>query len=406
MCATTQHTLALSHGGCIVRIALATSSYDPYVGGVEEHVRNVAGLLRDRGHDVVVWTVDRDGRFAVRDVDGIEVRDLPAPLPARSLRAMARLALRLPAAALRWRSAFRAHRPDVIHVHCFGPNGTYARVLARRTGTPLVITAHGETVADDEGVFTHSRFAIESLRAGIAESAAVTGCSQVALDDLTERFGLPPERGVVVFNGIDLDEALGSVPTGVSGRYIAAVGRLQPMKGFDLLVEAFAKAQLPRDIRLVIGGGGPELDALRRQAERLGISDRVVLPGWLDRPTVGALRQGALIGVMPSRFEPFGISALEVWRARSALIATTHGGAPEFVSDGVDGLLVDPLDVDALAAALRDLTGHPDRRTALAAAGAERVRSFTWERTVDAYEGIYREVVVAAHAETAETDIT
>jgi glycosyltransferase involved in cell wall biosynthesis len=388
-----------------MRIALATSSYAPYVGGVEEHVRNVARILRDRGHDVVVWTIDRDGGFGVREVDGVEVWDLPAPLPARSIPAMAGFALRVPRAAALWRRAFRAHRPDVIHVHCFGPNGTYARVLAKRTGTPLIITAHGETLADDAGVFSHSRFAIDSLRSGLADAAAVTGCSQLALDDLEARFGLGAGRGIVVFNGIDLDEPAGAPPAGAEGRYIAAVGRVQRLKGFDLLVEAFARSGVADDVRLVIGGGGPELDALRAQAEGLGVGERVVLPGWLDRATVGGLRRGAAIGVVPSRMEPFGIAALEVWRAGSALVATTRGGPPEFVRDDVDGVLVDPEDIDALAAALRRLIDDPVRAAALSAAGAQRVRTFTWDRTVDSYEDVYR-VLAGAHAETADTDIT
>ncbi len=388
-----------------MRIALATSSYAPYVGGVEEHVRNVAGILRRRGHDVVVWTIDREGRFGVRDVDGIEVWDLPAPLPTRTVRAMPGLAVRMPRAALLWRRAFRAHRPDVIHVHCFGPNGTYARVLAAHTRTPLVVTAHGETLADDDGLFSRSRFAIRSLIRGLAQAAAVTGCSQVVLDDLVARFGLAAGRGRVVVNGIDLDEPIGAPPPGVGGRYVAAVGRVQRLKGFDLLVEAFARAALPEDVRLVIGGGGPQLSALREQADRLGVGDRVVLPGWLDRAGVGGVRRGAFIGVVPSRSEPFGIAALEVWRAGSALIATTRGGPPEFVEDGVDGILVDPEDVDALASALRDLTEDPGRASSIGAAGARRVREFTWDRTVAAYESVYGEVA-GAQADTADSDIT
>ena len=388
-----------------MRIALATSSYEPHVGGVEEHVRNVARVLVERGHEVVVWTIDREGGAAVREVDGIEVRDLPAPLPARSPSGLLRFALRAPWAWARWRGAFRSHRPDLIHVQCFGPNGTYSRVLAKRTGTPLVITSHGETLADDAGVFTRSRFAIGSLRAGLAAAAAVTGCSQVVLDDLEARFGLDPALGQVVFNGIDLVEPAGTAPPGATGRFVAAVGRLQPVKGFDLLVEAFARADLPSDVRLVIGGDGPELDGLRNEAVRLGVGERLVLPGRLDRGTVGALWAAAGVGVVPSRFEAFGISALEIWRAGSALIATTRGGPAEFVRDGVDGILVDPLDVEELARALRELLSDPARASLLGVAGAERVRSFTWDRAVDAYESVYRDVA-GAHAETAETDIT
>jgi glycogen synthase len=387
-----------------MRIALATSSYDPYVGGVEEHVRNVARVLRDRGHDVVVWTIERDGGFAVREVEGIEVWDLPAPLPARSPGALLRFALRMPRAALRWRRAFRAHRPDLIHVQCFGPNGTYARRLAKRTRTPLIVTTHGETLADDAGVFTHSRFAIDSLRIGVAQAVAVTGCSQVALDDLEARFGLAPGRGVVVFNGIDLEEATGEPLPPDGARRIAAIGRVQRVKGFDLLVEAFARADLPGDVRLVIGGDGPELPALRQRAGELGVGERVDLPGRLSREAVGSLWRSALVGAVPSRFEAFGIAVLEAWRAGAAVIATIHGGPPEFVRDGEDGLLVDPVDADALASALRALVDDPARAAALGAAGRDRVRGFSWDRTVDAYEAVYREA--GAQADTADTDIT
>jgi glycogen synthase len=372
-----------------MRIALATSSYDPYVGGVEEHVRNVARGLRDRGHDVAVWTVDRDGGTGERLVDGILVRDLPTPLPARSLPAMTRYLRRVPGAARAWRRASAADRPDIVHVHCFGPNGTYARRLVARTGTPMVITSHGETLADDAGVFQSSRFAMASLRSGLAAAAAVTGCSRVALDDLVARFGLDPARGRVVFNGIDPHEAAGPAPAGVSGRYVAAVGRLQRVKGFDLLVEAFARASLPDDMRLVIGGDGPERDGLRERADALGIGDRLVLPGRLDRGSVGGLWAGAVAGVVPSRFEAFGIAVLEGWRAGAAMIVTPHGGPPEFVRDGVDGLLVDPLDPDALAAALRSLVDDPGRAAALAGAGSARIPSFTWDHVVDEYERIY-----------------
>src|SRR4051794_33228930 len=151
-----------------MRIALVTSSYAPYVGGVEEHVRNLARRLRDRGDDVVVWTVARSGQFSIREVDGIGVWDLPAPLPARTLSTGARFVARMPATAARWRRAFRAFRPDLLHVHCFGPNGTYARALAGVTRVPMLVTSHGETIGDDHGVFGRSRLAKYSLRSALS----------------------------------------------------------------------------------------------------------------------------------------------------------------------------------------------------------------------------------------------
>lgn len=372
-----------------MRIALATSSYAPYVGGVEEHVRNVAARLRDRGHEVVVWTIDRDGRAGVREHDGVQVWDLPAPLPARDGRALGRFVLAGPAAWLRWRRAWRAFRPDVIHVHCFGPNGTYARLLARRTHTPLVVTSHGETIADDAGLFDESWLARDSLSKALRAAHAVTAPARVVLADLEKRFGFAAGRGVIVPNGIDPHEAVDDIAVTAPGPYVAAVGRIQRMKGFDLLLEAFARADLPRDMRLVIGGDGPERPVLRRQAENLGIADRVELPGQLARGQVSRLLAGARMAVVPSRFEAFGIAALEAWRAGAPLIVTSRGGPPEFVTDGVDALLVEPEDIDQLARAMRRLAGDGALADALAAAGTKRVSDYSWDSVAVGYEAIY-----------------
>ncbi|GAA3664767.1 glycosyltransferase family 4 protein [Microbacterium marinilacus] len=375
-----------------MRIVLATSSYAPYVGGVEEHVRHVARVLLERGHDVVVWTVARDGRAGVREVDGVEVRDLPSPLPARSLRAILGFAWRLPPAAAAWLGAARSARADVLHVQCFGPNGTFARLVARALRVPLVVSSHGETLADDGGVFDASALARASLRAALARADAVTGCSQVVVDDLERRFGLASGRGEVVFNGIDAEEAEPAAPPGLPPRYVAAVGRLQHVKGFDLLIDAFAAASLPADVGLVIGGDGPAAEALRARAEERGVADRVRFAGRLSRAEVAGLFGGAAAVAVPSRFEAFGITALEAWRAGAPLVATTRGGPPEFVADGVDGLLRDPIDTSAFGAALAELVDDAGRARAMGAAGRARVPDFSWEDVVARYEAIYRTV--------------
>lgn len=374
-----------------MRIALATSSYAPYVGGVEEHVRNVAAALSERGHSVAVWTIARDGAFAVRSVDGITVWDLPAPLPARSLLDAARFASSVGSAWRRWNRAYASLRPDVIHINCFGPNGTYATLLAQRRRTPFIVSSHGETLADDAGVFEHSQLAKTSLRRALTRASAVTGCSEVVLSDLESRFGLTRDTGVVVPNGIDLAESPAADPL-FTGRYVAAVGRLQQVKGFDLLVRAFARAQLPADVRLVIGGDGPESASLLALATEHGIGDRVILPGRLDRTQVSSLMQHASAVAVPSRFEAFGIAALEAWRAGAPLVCTNRGGPPEFVTDGVDGQLCDPTDVDAFSAALRGVLSDPEHARSLAQNGHARVESFTWESTTRVYERLYARV--------------
>jgi len=369
------------------RIALISSSFHPYPGGVEEHVRNVARELLALGHEVAVWTVDRGEHLGRAVVDGVEVRYLPAPLPAARPGPALRFLRDLPVAWSAWMRAFRDFRPDVLNVQCFGPNGAYALLLHHRTRVPLVVSSHGETLADAH-LFDDSLILSRALSASLRRAALVTGCSNVVLEDLRSRFGA--RDGQVIPNGVDLDEA-GRVAMGREGvppasvPTVLAVGRIVPVKGFDLLIEAFAQVPTTVPARLVVVGDGPEVRVLEELVVTHGLADRVLLAGHLDRPALLASMDSADLVVVPSRFEAFGIVILEAWRAGRPVVATNRGGPAEIVTDGVDGLLVDPEDVEGLAGAMTELLLDPALRHRLGESGRARVRDFTWRRTALAY---------------------
>ena len=392
-----------------MRIALLPSAYPPSVGGVEELTRHLALALLAAGDEVEVWTglPDDHDPETVEVRDGLVVRRFPMPLPASRVSAVSH------AATTGWRTmrglrrAVASFRPDVLHVQCFGPNGTYATALARLTRVPLVVTLQGETLMDDADIFEVSQVLRASLRAGIRTAAAVTGCSAFTLDDAVARFGLAPGRGSVIFNGVSLGDGpddgpevvlpapMGEVP------YVLALGRVVAKKGFDLLLAGYA-AMDPglRTADLVIAGSGSALEMLQAQAEDSGIADHVHFVGRLSREQVAAAMAGARAFVMPSRLEPFGIVVLEGWRAGTAVVATDHGGPPEFVHDGEDGLLVDPFDTDAVAAVLGRVLSDGRLRDAVAAAGRARVESFAWSRIAEEYRAIYRSVGRSAASRT------
>ena len=379
------------------RVALVPSSYDPHVGGVEEHARNLARLLHARGHAVEVWTVDRGEHLSTRTLDGVRVRYLPTPLPARTREALGDFAASAMPAWHSWTDALRDFRPDVLHVQCFGPNGLYALALLQTRRVPLVLSSHGETFADDHRVFDHSRLLRLGLRRACRKASAVTGCSSVVTDDLRLRFGA--KDPVVVPNGVDLDECRAepaspgfdaSVPT------VFAIGRIERIKGFDLLLRAFARADLPSGVRLVVAGDGGALPSLRALASELGVGARTDFPGRLERAQVAASMAAATVNVVPSRVEAFGIVVLEAWRSGRPLIATNRGGPGTLVTDGVDGLLVDPDDTDAFPRTLERVVSDPELALRLAAAGAQTVRRYTWDTVVDRYEDLYRRVLAPA----------
>lgn len=379
----------------MTRIALVASSFAPYVGGVETHVQEVAAELLGRGHDVEVWSVARDGVVRERTVAAIPVRELPTPLPARDPGAVLRFVRGLPAARRAWRRAIAGFRPDVLHVQCFGPNGVYGSAFARTRGLPLVVSSHGETIADDDDVFGSSMLAQRALRRALRTAAAVTGCSPVVLEDLRGRFGLDPGRGEVVPNGVNL-AVRAEPPAGLPGAYLAGAGRLEHVKGFDLLIRAFHASGLGPDVHLVIGGDGRMAGSLRALAGELGLSSRVHLLGRLDAPAVAGLLAGALAVVVPSRFEAFGIAVLEAWRAGRPLIASARGGIPGIVRDGVDGLLVDPEDEAGFAHALALVACDEPLRDRIAREGASSVNRFGWSHVADRYESIYDRVAGGA----------
>lgn len=376
------------------RVALITSSFAPHFGGVEEHVAQVARHLHARGHMVEVWTVDRGSApqhpFLAADGTEIPVRYLRTPLPARSLPAMMQFATRWPSAWIAWRRAHRQLRPDVMHVHCFGPNGVYADALHRRHGTPLVITSHGETMADDNGVYVRSALLRSRLRRALASADAVTAPSEFVLVDLRAKYGLA--RGEVVPNGVDLDVVPATVSLGDA--YLFAVGRLGAAKGFDLLIDAFARAR-PDGVILLIGGDGPERESLEQRAAQAGLAGVVSFLGRLSPAEVDAYMRAATAVVVPSRSEAFGIVALEAWRASAPLVMTNRGGASEFVSDGEDGLLVDPMDIRALADVLIRVTSEPNLRAKIGETGHERVNSFRWQSVAERYVALYERIASA-----------
>ncbi len=298
--------------------------------------------------------------------------------------------------------AFAEFSPELLHVVCFAPNGAYATVLSRRHGVPLIVTLQGETVMDDRDIYDRSLLLRTALRRGLRQATVITACSRFTLDD-AGRFGLAAGRGEVVFNGTTLDETAAEAIETPFGRYVLCLGRVVEKKGFDLMLEAFARvAPSHPDVGLVVAGDGRALPTLRQRAVELGIADQVHFPGSLGRASVAGAMRDAAIFVMPSRIEPFGIVALEGWRGGTPIIVSARGGAPEFVRDGIDGLVVDPFDAEALANAVSRLLDDPALGAAFVASGLSRLNEFTWPRIAERYRSLYAVAVGGAGARHGE----
>jgi glycogen(starch) synthase len=381
-----------------LRIVLLPSAYAPAVGGVEELTRRLAERLQVSGDAVEVWTNRHPLELPAREaIDGIEVRRFPLPLP-RLDRSVAGFPYAAGAALVGLRRAAAELRPEILHAQCFSGNGVYAIALARALRVPLVVTLQGETVMDDHDIYDHSAALRAGLRFGLRTASAVTGCSEFVLDDARARFGLGAGDGTVVPNGADSATEEAQLPFAVPfERFVLGLGRVVEKKGFDLLLRAFAPvAAGDPTVGLVIGGDGAARPGLRQLASELGLAERVVFPGTLSRGQVAWAMANATVFVLPSRVEPFGIVVLEAMGVGRAVVVSSRGGAPEIVRDGVDGLVADPFDEVALAAAITRLLADERLRRNLGAAAAVRAADFSWDAIAERYREIYRTVLAAA----------
>src|SRR5579862_449273 len=370
-----------------MRIALLPSAYAPAVGGVEELTARLARRLVAGGDDVEVWTIRHPRELpADEEINGLTVRRFELPLPRLAASSLVRFPLDRRRALRELHAAAEQFLPEILHVQCFSANGVYATWLARRLGVPLVVSLQGETVMDDRDIYERSLTLRLGLRRGLRAAAAVTACSRFVLADAERRFGLDAGKGLVIPNAVDLEEDVALEPLELPfDRFVFGLGRVVEKKGFDLLLDAFAQlSERHPGLGLVIGGDGP---ARAELAGRAG--ERVVLPGFLSRGQVGWAMENAKAFVLPSRVEPFGIVVLEALRAGCPVVVSSHGGAVEIVRDGVDGLVADPTDVPALAAAIERVLGDTELAPRLADVGRKRAAELSWSEIARRYRELY-----------------
>jgi glycosyltransferase involved in cell wall biosynthesis len=195
-------------------------------------------------------------------------------------------------------------------------------------------------------------------------------------------------RGRVIPNPVDLTPA--ATPRPGAGRLVA-VGRLVHQKGFDLLLPAFAKlAPDHPEWTLTIWGEGEQRAALEALGARLGLAERVQLPGVTEQP--GQWVEEADVFVLSSRYESFGNVITEAMAAGLPVIAFDCPWGPgDIIRDGEDGLLVSPEDVDALAAAMRRLIVDADLRRRLGEKAATNVQRFARAAIIAQWDALVAE---------------
>lgn len=373
-----------------MNIALFASAFHPHGGGVEELSRQLAHAFRRAGHECIIVTNRWPRSLAKHErFEGIDVYRPAMRVPEGSLKA--HLSYHLTHGAIRHQviEILRRHEVDVLHVQCVSSNALYALHAAKALRLPLIVSSQGERTMDAGRLYQRSRYMNRLMRSVLDEADFVTACSQDTLAELTRWYGPSlREKSSVIYNGICISDFENSEPFAHRRRYVLAMGRLVPQKGFDLLLAAWGKISA-QDIDLIIAGEGPQRPDLEELSHRLHLNERVSFFGRADRRAAAKLFRGCEFFVLPSRIEPLGIVNLEAMAAAKAVIATRTGGVSEIVHDGQNGLLVQPEDVAALAGAIDRLATQPDKCRKMGQAGRQSVVTFDWEVIAKRYLSLY-----------------
>jgi phosphatidylinositol alpha-mannosyltransferase len=354
-----------------VRVGLVCPYSLTVPGGVQGQVLGLARTLRALGHEArVIGPCDGPPPDA-------GVTPIGMSLPTAANGSVAPIAPDIPA-QLRTIRALRDEDFDVLHLHePLVPGPTQTAILFRPA--PLVGTFHaaGETKAYNL-LKPVLRAAARKLDVRCAVSEDARKMAEAALGGDYR----------IVFNGVDVDEFAEASPWPADEPTIFFLGRHEPRKGLNVLLDAMA--ELPAHVRLWIASDGPETEVLRA---RVAGDRRIEWLGRISDEERAERLRGADVFCAPSlRGESFGVVLLEAMAARTAVVASDLPGYANVARAGRDALLVPPGDARALAAALLRVLEDPDVARSLVASGEERAAHFSMEHLAAIYLDIYAEV--------------
>jgi glycosyltransferase involved in cell wall biosynthesis len=291
-------------------------------------------------------------------------------------------------------------RYDLVHdVQCLG----YGLLGIRAHGLPMVSTIHHPLTVDRRASFVRDRTMTDAIGTmqfypiGMQSFVArrmdrVLTSSEASAGEILRDFGVRRDRLEMVWNGLDTELYSPEPALPRSQDEILCVGRASdPNKGIKTLITALAK--LPRARLTLVDAGSTGNDA-RKWARSAGCADRLDITGRIPTEDLVNLYRRAALVVVPSRYEGFGLPAVEAMACGTPVVATSAGALPEVMRLGEGGLLVPRDDPDALAKAIATLLEQPEMRRQMGDRARPRIEAtFSWPRVAERTSGIYQSVL-------------
>lgn len=382
-----------------MRILVFNSEYPP-IGGGGGVVNALIAEELARRHEVCVVTSGFDDLPSREVRGGVEV--LRVPVIARREPEVASLPSLLSFPAAAWAGAarlLRRRRFDLINAHFAVPTGPGSLPVAKLAGVPHVVSLHGGDIYDPSKSLSPHRSPV--LRAVVcyvlAHSDRVVAQSTNTRDNVYRyyRYRGPIDLIPLGIRHPDVEPATRAELGLPQEAYLAVtVGRLVPRKAVDVLLRALA---LPgcEDIHLAVVGGGPELPALQRLRNRLGLGARVRFLGRVDETRKWQVLRASDLYISSTMHEGFGLAYLEAMAAGLPVITANEGGQVDFLCQGETGFLVPPGDPGRLAQAVARLRAQPALAARMRHTNLQRSQAHRIEHCAQAYEQLFEDAILA-----------
>ncbi|MEO8360861.1 MAG: glycosyltransferase family 4 protein, partial [Vicinamibacteria bacterium] len=380
-------------------------------GGMERAVYFLAKHLRAQGVDVTLFT--RPGKNAESFPGRVETITYQRYHVGTHGRVLDRT-FNYPAFSLLMGKAVadQVRRGDVDVVDAQGLTALgYGRERLKDPSlqAPLLMNPQG---MEEHHVRGFKALALSRLKQLSRESARLADCviatDEATKDDVPRLLEIDASKVRVIPNGVDLEEIRALTPLdampftfevlpwmSMRRPLFVSVGRIENYKGFTDSLEAFKRAapSLPADWGWLVVGEGPMRRSL--QAAVAGLKDHIEFTGRVGEQALHALYAASDIFLHPTRFEGSSLVTLEAMAHRLPVIATRAGGIPDKVKDGVNGLLVEPGDIDGLSKAIVKMANDVDLRARMGDASAQLLEPFLWpkiaKRVIAQYERLLHE---------------
>ncbi|MBC8554277.1 MAG: glycosyltransferase [Candidatus Brocadiales bacterium] len=363
------------------------------IGGLEKILTTIVLNLNKKKYNVSVWCLREGGFFADKLVkEGIDVKILHISTS------------RNPLSIYKLYRLLKSHKFDIIHTHAYSA-GTIGRVSAFLAGVPVIIS-HNQNVYDYYNKYYHF---VERFLSYITDG--IICVSDVVKKFANETQGIDTKKLVTIYNGIENLRSVSRKETSalrkelgipIDHSVIGVIAQFSEKKGFGYLIRsASILLKCRKDVNFLLVGDGTIMGDMKQLCHNLKIEKNVIFAG--ERSDIPEMLSLIDIFVLPSIREGLPLAILEAMACGKPVIATNVGGVPEVVKNGINGILVQPQDPEALHGAMKELLNDAGKRERMGRAGRDIcAKGFSSRVMVDRIEELY-DILLERKRKTVQT---